>query len=91
VADALSNVRLAADEETDLRVQVDQARNALRLSQMRYQNGYSAYLEVLDAQRTLNNALLAFIRNRQAYLSYTVDLMNALGGGWTASEERRSD
>jgi len=87
VADALSNVRLAADQEKDLVDQVDQARKALRLSQMRYQNGYSAYLEVLDAQRTLNQALLTFIRNRQAYLSFTVDLMNALGGGWIPPEE----
>ncbi len=83
VADAPSNVRLAADSETDLRSRVDQARNALRLAQRRYESGYSAYLEVLDAQRTLNDAQLAFIRNRQAYLSYSVDLMNALGGGWS--------
>jgi multidrug efflux system outer membrane protein len=83
VADALSNVRLAADQETDLAERVAQARNALRLAQRRYDLGYSAYLEVLDAQRTLNDALLAFIRNRQAYLSFTVDLMNSLGGGWT--------
>jgi multidrug efflux system outer membrane protein len=82
VADALSNIRLAADSETDLRSRVDQARSALRLAQRRYESGYSAYLEVLDAQRTLNDAQLAFIRNRQAYLSYSVDLMNALGGGW---------
>jgi len=39
---------------------------------------------VLDAQRTLNDAQLTFIRNRQAYLSYTVDLMNSLGGGWSS-------
>jgi multidrug efflux system outer membrane protein len=82
VSDALSNVRLAADSESDLRVRVEQARSALRLAQRRYESGYSAYLEVLDAQRTLNDAQLAFIRNRQAYLSYSVDLMNALGGGW---------
>jgi multidrug efflux system outer membrane protein len=37
---------------------------------------------VLDAQRTLNDAQLALVRNRQQYLAYTVDLMNALGGGW---------
>ncbi len=85
VADALSNVRLAADSETDLQERVEQARAALRLAQLRYERGYSAYLEVLDAQRTLNDAQLAFIRNRQAYLSYTVDLMNSLGGGWTPS------
>jgi multidrug efflux system outer membrane protein len=85
VSDALSNVRLAADSETDLVSRLEAARNALRLAQRRYEQGYSAYLEVLDAQRTLNDAQLAFIRNRQAYLSYTVDLMNSLGGGWGQS------
>jgi multidrug efflux system outer membrane protein len=86
VSDALSNVRYAADSESDLRTRVDEARSALHLAQLRYQRGYSAYLEVLDAERTLNDAQLAFIRNRQAYLSFTVDLMNALGGGWTDPE-----
>ncbi len=83
VADALSNVRLATDTENDLRERVDRASNTLRLATLRYDAGYSAYLEVLDAQRTLNDARLALVRNRQQYLAYTVDLMNALGGGWT--------
>jgi multidrug efflux system outer membrane protein len=83
VSDALSNVGLAADAEKDLSDRVELARNTLRLATMRYDAGYSAYLEVLDAQRTLNDAQLALVRNRQAYLAYTVDLMNALGGGWT--------
>jgi multidrug efflux system outer membrane protein len=85
VADALSSVRWGADAETDLVEHLDQTRAALRLAGLRYQQGYSAYLEVLDAQRSLNDAQLAFIRNRQAYLSYTVDLMNALGGGWQSA------
>ena len=34
--------------------------------------------------RTANDAELAFIRNRQARLSASVDLMKALGGGWSA-------
>ncbi len=83
VSDAISNVRLAAATEADLASRVEQSRKALRLARLRYEQGYSAYLEVLDAQRSLNDAELAFIRNRQAYLSYSVDLMNALGGGWT--------
>ena len=85
VADGLSNLRIAAESEVDLQQRVEAARHAVRLAQSRYDRGYSAYLEVLDAQRTLNEALLAFIRNRQAYLSYSVDLMNALGGGWPAA------
>ena len=84
VSDALSNLRQAADTEGDLQQRVTVAREALRLARLRYDRGYSAYLEVLDAQRTLNESLLGFIRTRQAYLGFTVDLMNALGGGWTA-------
>jgi multidrug efflux system outer membrane protein len=82
VADALSNVRLAADAEEDLRQRVDQAASTLKLATLRYNSGYSAYIEVLDAQRTLNDAQLALVRNRQQYLAFTVDLMNSLGGGW---------
>jgi len=41
---------------------------------------------VLDAQRTVNDAAIAFVRNRQARLAFSVDLMKALGGGW--SDER---
>ena len=82
VADALSNVRLAAEAEDDLESRVKAAGASLKLATLRYDSGYSAYLEVLDAQRTLNDAQLAVVRNRQQYLGYTVDLMNALGGGW---------
>jgi outer membrane protein, multidrug efflux system len=82
VVDAISNVKHASDTEVDLVDLVDQSRKALHLAEVRYEHGYSAYLEVLDAQRTLNDAQLTLIRNRLALLSYTVDLMNALGGGW---------
>jgi len=82
IADALSNVRLAGDAERDLQTRLDRAANTLKLATQRYQSGYSAYIEVLDAQRSLNDAQLALIRNRQSYLGYTVDFMNALGGGW---------
>jgi len=85
VSDALSNVRQAAEIEADLQQRVTVAREAARLARMRYERGYSAYLEVLDANRTLNDSVLTFLRNRQAYLSYSVDLMNALGGGWSDS------
>lgn len=82
VADALSNLQIAQAAEADLETRVTHASQALRLATRRYESGYSAYLEVLDSQRTLNDAQLAFLRNRQAHLSYTVDLMTALGGGW---------
>jgi multidrug efflux system outer membrane protein len=89
VADALSNVRYARETEADLQEHLQQSREALRLSRIRYERGYSPFLEVLDATRTLNDAELTFIRNRQNYLSFTVDLMNSLGGGWRSTADER--
>ena len=37
---------------------------------------------MLDAQRTANDALMAFVSTRQARLNASVDLFKALGGGW---------
>ena len=85
VADALVNVQQTGESEAELKDRLDAARNALDLSTLRYQSGYSPYLEVLDAQRTANDAELAYVRNRQSRLAFSVDLMKALGGGWTAA------
>jgi outer membrane protein, multidrug efflux system len=84
VADALSNLAQSTHVEKELTDRVAAARAALELSTIRYDAGYSPYLEVLDAQRTANEAELAFVRNRQARLAFSVDLMRALGGGWNS-------
>jgi multidrug efflux system outer membrane protein len=59
---------------------------ALRLANLRYKNGYSSLLEVLDAQRNLldaERARINAIRDRQVAL---VDLYKALGGGWAPAQ-----
>ena len=81
-ADALSNLDLTTATEADLQVRVAAARDALDIARTRFGAGYSGFLEVLDAQRSANDAELALVRNRQARLAYSVDLMKALGGGW---------
>jgi multidrug efflux system outer membrane protein len=86
VADALVNVEQSGESEAELKARLDAARSALQLSTVRYQSGYSPYLEVLDAQRTANDAELAFVRNRQSRLAFSVDLIKALGGGWTPAK-----
>ena len=84
VSDGLVNLEQTTASEADFMDRLKAARNALELSNQRYEVGYSPYLEVLDAQRTANDAELAFVRNRQARLAFSVELMKALGGGWTA-------
>ena len=91
VADALASVTLTAAAEQDQRDRALSARNVLRLATLRYESGYSAYLEVLVAQAAANDAELAFVRNRQAHLAASVDLMKALGGGWSKDQLAVSD
>lgn len=82
VADALTNLQQARASVADFEQKVQAARNALRLSRLRYDAGYAPFLDVLDAQRTQNAAELSLIQNRQAQLTASVDLARALGGGW---------
>jgi multidrug efflux system outer membrane protein len=90
VADALVNVERSTGSEAELQLRLQAARSALDLSNERYRSGYSPFLEVLDAQRTVNDAAIAFVRNRQARLAFSVDLMKALGGGWTDQSLKQS-
>ncbi len=90
VADGLTNLEQTTATEEDLQIRATAARNALRLARARYEAGYSAYLEVLDAQRTANEAELAVVRNRQSRLAASVDLMKSLGGGWAAETSSAS-
>lgn len=85
VNDALVGLRENAAGEVAQSVRVEAAGKALATARLRYESGYSAYLEVLDAERTSNDALLAFIGTRQSRLVAAVDLFKALGGGWKDS------
>ena len=85
VNDALITVRQNGDSEVALGQAMQAAKRSLQLAQARYDSGYSPYLEVLTAQRTSNDATLAWVQNRQARLSSSVDLFKALGGGWKDS------
>ena len=84
VADGLTNLEQTTAAEEDLQARATAARATLGLARARYEAGYSPYLELLDAQRTANDADLAVVRNRQNRLSASVDLMKSLGGGWAA-------
>lgn len=86
VSDALGNLEYGSRSEARLAEKLRAAQESLELSQLRYQAGYSPYLEVLDAQRTASDAELALIRQRQQRLGYSVDLIKSLGGGWQSAQ-----
>ncbi|MDR0736679.1 MAG: efflux transporter outer membrane subunit [Zoogloeaceae bacterium] len=82
VRDALVSLSLFDRTEGELQTQLSAAGDALKLANARYEAGYSAFLEVLDSQRTLNNAQLQYLAARRNRLLSAVDLFKALGGGW---------
>lgn len=94
VKDALVSVRENAAGEAAQAARVEASAKALQIAQLRYDAGYSGYLDLLEAQRSNNDSLQSLISTRQARLSAAVDLFKALGGGWKdeiAPEGRKAD
>lgn len=58
---------------------------AQKLTQELYNSGTVAYLDVLDADRTLFSAQITYAETHQAYLSSFVALYKALGGGYSST------
>ena len=88
VRDALVSLREDATADAAQQSRVDNAARVLAIVEKRYAVGHAGYLEVLDAQRSHNEAAIAAISARQARLIASVDLFKALGGGWQAETAR---
>ncbi len=72
------NRELSASRQSLLR----SAGQARALAEMRYQNGTSSYLEVLDGDTRLLDAEFAVVQSQLGLLLSYVELYRALGGGW---------
>lgn len=77
----VANEKLAqAEEQRQRAVKAD--REAVRLATLRYESGFSAYFEVLDAQEQLFAAETSVAQIHRDRLVALVDLYRSLGGGW---------
>jgi multidrug efflux system outer membrane protein len=65
--------------------QVDALATYDRSARLRFDAGYSAYLEVLDAERNLFQAQINTSQARAQALIAVTTLYKALGGGWQAA------
>lgn len=54
---------------------------------LRYDNGYTSYIEVLDAQRSRFGAQLQYIQTRRAQLQSMIQLYKTMGEGWIVDGE----
>jgi multidrug efflux system outer membrane protein len=67
--------------------QVDALRTYAHFARQRYDNGYTSYIEVLDAERSLFDAELNYTRTRGSVLTNMIDLYKATGGGWVSQAD----
>ena len=61
---------------------VTENRDAVTLSRQRYETGLSNFIDVLDAERTLQQNQLSLADSTTAVTTDLVGLYRALGGGW---------
>ena len=80
--DALVAQRKARETMEAEQLRIDALQSAMKLAQLRYDNGISSLLDVLTAERALLDAQLNHVRAQRVQLAATADLFMALGGGW---------
>ncbi len=87
VDDALIDQKRTREQLQSLAQQVNALRDYARLALLRYDNGYTSYLEVLDAQSRLYNAELTYAQSQGTLFQALVNLYKSMGGGWVVTAE----
>ncbi|ASV99444.1 efflux transporter outer membrane subunit [Paraburkholderia aromaticivorans] len=90
VEDALIAVRKTHEQLAAQGNQVEALHTYARLARLRYEGGYTSYIEVLDAERSLFNAQLSYTQTQGTVFTSFVNLYKALGGGWVLEAEKMS-
>lgn len=91
VNDALVDQNRTRAQLAAQRQQVESLQQYAATARLRYDNGYTSYLEVLDAERSFFQAQLQFTQTQQKRLQALIDLYKAMGGGWTGNLPGASD
>ncbi|MGD9577356.1 MAG: efflux transporter outer membrane subunit [Syntrophorhabdus sp.] len=90
VDDALVDQKRTREQLLSQQRQVEALRDYAGIARLRYENGYTSYIEVLDAERSLFNAELSYTETQGALFQAIVDLYKAMGGGWVLAAEEKS-
>lgn len=78
-----SRERLAAQAR-----QVAALRTYSGTARLRFDEGYTSYIEVLDAERSLFSVERSYTQTQAALLQSLVNLYKAMGGGWVIEADR---
>jgi NodT family efflux transporter outer membrane factor (OMF) lipoprotein len=82
VADTLAALEHDAETLKATAKAAGAAKTSLDLAKLQYKDGYAAYLAVLNANQTYQQARLSLVQAEADRFTDTVALYQALGGGW---------
>jgi len=85
VEDNLSNLRILSQEIQEQDIAIQSAQRSLKLATDRYRLGIDPYLNVITAQTTLFGNEQTAVNLRVQQIVNSVQLIEALGGGWDSS------
>ena len=88
VSTSLSAHQLLAKAYREQIVSVEAYRESVRLSTIRYDSGFSSYLDIIDAQIQMYPAEIATVTYDLGRKLALVDVYRALGGGWNLSDSQ---
>jgi NodT family efflux transporter outer membrane factor (OMF) lipoprotein len=86
IEDSLAALRILDLEAAQLADAVAAAERSLSIARNRYQGGVTTYLEVITAQSAALANERAAVDNLTRRMTASVRLVEALGGGWSASD-----
>ena len=83
VENTLSTQKALEQASKSLAVAVKSSKNALSLSEVRYETGAANHMEFLLAQQTYLGYARQDVQNKGQQLLNSVLIVKAMGGGWT--------
>lgn len=86
VEDSLSTLRILSQEVQEQDAAVSSAQRVLTLATDRYRLGIDPYLNVITAQTSLLSNQQTAVNLRMQQITASVQLIEALGGGWDSSQ-----
>jgi multidrug efflux system outer membrane protein len=91
VEDALISTQKAREKLLSDGRRVDALTEYARIARLRYDNGYTSYIEVLDSERSLFAAQLTYVDTQKDIYVGLINTYKAMGGGWIVLAEQKAN
>ena len=91
VEDALISTQKAREKLLSDGRRVDALTEYARIARLRYDNGFTSYIEVLDSERSLFTAQLTYVDTQKNIYVGLINTYKAMGGGWIVLAEQKAN